>query len=208
MFSLIDKEKSREEKLISKKIRTMVEAAHLDDTIDDNDASDFRIKMSRMLGDHEAAFIPGMAAALAEGPIDPSAPTAFQVTVYIKTNQSHSTSKTLSMHGSTLCSEVIATMCEKSEKILKETIDPSQYTLKICGEAKYICNLSTPLNRLTYVRYCLQRKQRISFTVVPKSKAPQLNADGRDKQGEIVCPQTHSTQPRQLWYDSDTTIIA
>jgi len=47
MFSLIDKEKSREEKLISKKIRTMVEAAHLDDTIDDNDASDFRIKVSR-----------------------------------------------------------------------------------------------------------------------------------------------------------------
>jgi len=147
--------------------------------------ADARFVVASLLGDRETKFVPGMAAVLAEGPIDPAAPTAFPITVFIVASQ-NSTSKTIQFSGSTTCAEVIAAACKKTERVHNESLDPKQYTLKISGEAKYICDLSIRLDRLAYVRYCLQRKQRISFTVISKSQAPQMNAEGRDTLGEIV----------------------
>eukprot|EP01094_Clydonella_sp_ATCC50884_P017221 TRINITY_DN2958_c0_g2_i1.p1 TRINITY_DN2958_c0_g2~~TRINITY_DN2958_c0_g2_i1.p1 ORF type:complete len:1042 (-),score=355.45 TRINITY_DN2958_c0_g2_i1:555-3641(-) len=175
MFSLIDKEASREEKAVSKKIRHMVASEHfrISETIDDSDASDFRIKVSRLLGDHEEAFIPGLTAERAIGPA-PTEPVSFQIAVYVKQGDADSSSKTLQVNDATTARDVVEMVCKKMKIAHNETLVPESSALKISGQQKYITNLRSRVYDLAYVRYCLQRKRRIAFTVVPITELPYI----------------------------------
>ena len=89
LFTLVSKEKSTEDKKITKKINLILNnndnasnSRNLNWNLEDTDATDFRIKMSRFIGDKQSIYIPATDAELSPKTLDFTFPPEFMIRVY------------------------------------------------------------------------------------------------------------------------------
>ena len=179
MLSLVTKEKSKEDKLISKKIGLILSDSHgraiLNWHMKDTDATDFRIKMSRIVGDRPYKYNPGVFIKQS-GPIDSELPSIFKVCVHLGEEGGtglQDCATVLQMNGSSKAKEIIEKACKKFRFAANFILIPDDYILKICGFEVYIKSSYT-LDSINYVRECLRKKKQISFALIPIARVPYL----------------------------------
>ena len=181
MLSLVSKENSKQEKLISKKISLILDSATQSQfNMEDNDASDFRIRMSRIIGDREFHYIPGLVAELFP-PTDSPLPAQITIRIHYLSSASSSgaqsysktpiidqCSVTLLVPSSSTIENIIQLACKKLESSMKSSqFIPSDYYLKISGQSNYIS--TGVIDALNYVRECDKKKKFIEFLLIKKS---------------------------------------
>ena len=177
MISLLTKEQSKNDKLISKMIGSILSDPSGSFTfnwrnIEDSDASDFRIKMSRILGDRETNYSPDMLAETVITPpglrITPIPPLTIRVYLEKSEDISHEGIRvTIQVQSSSSAFELIPQVCKKFSIATKQEFQPDKYALKIAGQASYI-HPESKLGDLKYVQNCTKNKKNIYFVLVER----------------------------------------
>lgn len=192
MLSLITKEESKNDKMISKMIGSILAETstnHLNwHNIEDNDISDFRMRMSRLIGDTQVNYTPQLTAEINDGSssieINNSNNNKMKnltVRVYLdnindidnNNNLSSSTNNvehfrvTVQIPFLSFAHEVLPIVCKKLNVSMKKQIHPNDYILKVVGESCYI-KPNFQIYKLAYVQSCIKKKKDIYFMLVEK----------------------------------------
>ncbi|GAM19998.1 hypothetical protein SAMD00019534_031730 [Acytostelium subglobosum LB1] len=149
-------------------------------TKDDSEVKQFRSIMENVFNLHELdkrerikiTLAPTMATKIGD---DPLLPTAFHIKVYIPPDN-HST--TICVNGVDLISHIIERVVAKQHSAtLLLDHKASDFVLRITGTSDHIIN-DCEIKRLEHVRYRLQRKLDIKFSLVNRSTLPNMMMGG------------------------------
>ena len=189
MLSLITKEQSREEKIISSKIAHIIRDHSgqivLSWNLKDTDATDFRIKMSRIMGDRQFNYANSIILNSTPYPpssnIDNELSETFKICIFLNEKEYQNDvndiddiysmddvdeKKTfLHVNGSDSIREIIKCACEIFNNKYQLQLNENEYILRICGYKMYLPSNSR-FDSFPFIRDCLIKKKiTISLTL-------------------------------------------
>ena len=219
MLSLVSKEKTKEDKMISKKVGLILSdssgGAILNWSMKDTDATDFRIKMSRIIGDRQFQYSPAIFSG--DGTVISSNDNinlkSFKICIHLGEEGGtglQDCTTVLPADGEQTVQNIIERSCKKFKYAANFILIPEEYLLKICGYEIY-CQQSTKLKNISYIRECILKKKIISFTLVPNIKVPlhknRLQIEQQNKENALLVNTPFDTTTIDIFGDNDAVSL-